>query len=497
MKRLLACLLMLSLLASAALSVGCAETEKPEETTEAATAAAVTTAEPVPETTEAPGDDDLELDPSLTFSGETLTMLLRADRAGAVDEFVVAAEDDNGDTVKTAIIARQSYVEEKLGIKFAYETVNEKELIAKVRNNIDSGYVVDVICAAASQAPTLAAEGLVANLLDIPNLNFDKVWWGSRSDMAENLSIGGKLYMASGDASQLTLGKGLCMYFNENLLATIDNRSPQMLYDEVNNLKWTIDRLFEMSKEYAHEDGNQVWDANDVYGCNIYLKTIVDGYFAAFDQPIVSKDGGEYKIAMNNDRMTVIVEKLSQLCYSDNATYITSGKGKSETFFIEGHALFTHGGMEWGVDFNASEISGQFGIIPYPMLDTDQGKYYSALSDVYTMFLVPGNAKDLNKIGAALELTAAKGYETTTVAYFEVLLKSRVASDANAMQMLDIIHDGLCYEFGFTYSSALGNPAQAFRTLLKDASAGNWASYWASNGTVFQTKLDEMMAQYK
>ena len=153
--------------------------------------------------------------------------------------------------------------------------------------------------------------------------------------------------------------------------------------------------------------------------------------------------------------------------------------------------------MEWGVDFNASELSGQFGIIPYPMLDTDQGKYYSALSDVYTMFLVPNNAKDLNKIGAVLELTAAKSYETTTVAYFEVLLKSRVANDVNAMQMLDIIHDGLCYEFGFTYSAALGNPAQAFRTLLASSSSANWSSYWASKGNVFQTKLDEMMAQYQ
>ena len=309
---------MLSLLVSATLAVGCADTQQSEETTAAEIAAATT--EPAPEVTEAPGDDDLELDTSLNFNNETLTMLLRADRAGAVEEFLIAAEDDNGDTVNTAIIARQAYVEGQLGVTISYETVKEADLIAKVRNNIDSGYVVDVICAAAFQAPTLAAEGLVENLLDVPNLNFDKVWWGSRSDMAENLAIGDQLYMASGDASQLTLGKGLCMYFNENLLKTIDNRSPQMLYDEVNNLNWTVDRLFEISKEYSRDDGNQDWDANDVYGCNIYLKTIVDGYFAAFDQPIVSKDGGEYKIAMNNDRMTVIVEKLNQLCYSDNAT---------------------------------------------------------------------------------------------------------------------------------------------------------------------------------
>ena len=208
-------------------------------------------------------------------------------------------------------------------------------------------------------------------------------------------------------------------------------------------------------------------------------------------------NGGEYKIAMNNDRMAVIVEKLNKLLYSDNATYITSSKGNSEKFFIEGHTLFTHGGMEWGVDFNASDISGQFGIIPYPMLDKDQGKYYSALSDVYTMFLVPNNAKDLNKIGAVLELTASKSYETTTVAYFEVLLKSRVANDVNAMQMLDIIHDGLCYEFGFTYSAAIGNPAQALRKLLASSTAGNWSSYWASNGSVFQSKLTEMMSQYE
>ncbi|MBQ1195927.1 MAG: extracellular solute-binding protein [Clostridia bacterium] len=493
MKRLLACFLILSMLTATMLATGCAETKQPDETTEAPAA----TTEPVPETTEAPGDDDLELDPSLNFNNETFTMLLRADRAGAVDEFLVAAEDDNGDTVKTAIVARQAFVEGQLGVTISYETVKESELVERVRNNIASGYVVDVICSAAFQAPTLAAEGLVTNLLDIPHLNFDKVWWGARSGMAENLAIGDQLYMASGDASQLTLGKGLCMYFNENLLKTQGDRTPQMLYDEVNNLNWTIDNLFEISKEYSHDDGNQDWDANDVYGCNIYLKTIIDGYFAAFDQPIVSVENGEYKIAMNNDRMTVIVEKLNKLLYSDNATYITTSKGNSEKFFIEGHTLFTHGGMEWGVDFNGSDINGQFGIIPYPMLDKDQGKYYSALSDVYTMFLVPDNARDLNKIGAVLELTASKSYETTTVAYFEVLLKSRVANDVNAMQMLDIIHDGLCYEFGFTYSAAIGNPAQALRKLLASSSAGNWSSYWASNGSVFQSKLTEMMSQYE
>ena len=494
MKRILACLLMLSVLMTAMLAVGCADTG--EETPETSAEPAATT-EAIPETTEAPGDDDLELDQTLNFNNETFTMLLRADRAGAVEEFLITAEQDNGDTVKSAIFARQAFVEGQLGVTISYETIKESELIARVRNNIASGYVVDVICAAAFQAPTLAAEGLVTNLLEVPHLNFDKVWWGSRSDMAKNLTIGDKLYMASGDASQLTLGKGLCMYFNEELLNTQGSRTPDSLYDEVNNLNWTIDRLFEISKEYSREDGNQDWDENDIYGCNIYFKTIVDGYFVAFNQPIVSQENGEYKIAMNNDRMVTIVEKLHKLCYNDNATFITSSKGNSEKFFIEGHTLFTHGGMEWGVDFNASAINGGFGIIPYPMLDKDQGKYYSALSDVYTMFLVPGNATNLDKIGAVLELTASKSYETTTVAYFEVLLKSRVANDVNAMQMLDIIHDGLCYEFGFTYSAALGNPAQAFRTLLASSTAGNWSSYWASKGSNFQKQLDAMMEQYQ
>ncbi len=472
-------------------TVGCADNDKEAETT-----VPENTSEPGAVVTEELGDADLELDPNLNFNNETFTMLLRADRAGAVEEFLISAEEDNGDTVKTAVSARQAYVEGQLGVAISYETVDEGDLIARVRNDVNSGYFIDVICAGAFQAPTLAAEGLVTNLYDIPNLNFDKVWWGSRSSMAENLTIGDELYMASGDASQLTLGKGLCMYFNENLLETQNDKTSQMLYDEVNNFTWTIDRLFEISKDYSRDDGNQDWDANDIYGCNIYLKTIVDGYFAAFDQPIVSKVNDEYKIAMNNDRMTTIVEKLNMLCYSDNATYITSNKSNSEKFFIEGHALFTHGGMEWGVDFNASDLNGDFGILPYPMLDTDQGKYYSALSDVYTMFLVPSNAKNLNKIGAVMELIAAKSYETTTVAYFEVLLKARVANDVNAMNMLDIIHDGLCYEFGFTYSGAIGNPARALRTLLASSSSGNWSSYWASQGTTFQTLLDGMMEQY-
>ena len=54
----------------------------------------------------------------------------------------------------------------------------------------------------------------------------------------------------------------------------------------------------------------------------------------------------------------------------------------------------------------------------------------------------------------------------------------------------------ISFDLGFFYSGALGNPAQMFRTLLKDSTAANFASYWESKGAALEASVKALIEAY-
>ncbi len=494
--RLICLLIVFALMATA--FAACADTGDSEATTGGQEQA--TTAPPSDATTAEPGetrpDDEIcEVPDNVSFDGETFTMLLRSNRGYAVEEFCVEY-DTSSDIVDSAIFARQQKVETMLGITFEYITETEADLAASISNTAATGdYEYDIACPGAFQVGALCTEGVLGDWKEVPYIGLDKVWWGSRTDLVENLTINDKMYVISGDASNMSLGKVLCMYFNKNLLEIYGGIKDEEMYDIVLNQKWTIDKLLEISKGISQDTtGDGEIAADDLWGCNFYLATIADNYFAAFDIPIVTKNDDEYKISLNTPRMITALEKLQDLCHgSGNACYLTSDKGSSQKFFMANHAAFTHGGLEWANEM--SDMVDDFGVIPYPMLDEEQEKYKATLSDVYTAFVYIDGSRDTEKLGAVMELIASISYDTTTVAYYETVLKGQSARDSASWTTIDLIHDSITYDMGYLFSSALGNPNQVFRRLL-NTSSNMWASYWAANGTAFNKRLKTLVESF-
>lgn len=453
-----------------------------------------TLAEPDSECTDIP-DEISELPDDLYFNNSDFKYLLRSDRSGALQEFQIDSLSEESTTLDRAVYNRQLSIESRLGVRFVYDSVEEANMVTVVRNDIQSNMnSFDVAVPGASKAPTLALEGLLQNWWDVPYVSLDKVWWGSRSGMADSLTVNGNLYFISGDASNLAVGKALCMYFNKALLDLSGVISSDELYREVLDYQWTIERLLGLSSMLSKDmDGDgMVSSEADLYGCNFYLKTIADNYFAAFDIPIVTQDSyGDYTVALNNDRMITAIEKLHALCYEDNRTYLTPDKVSSVNFFTSNHAVFTHGGFEWAVDFR--NMADDYGIIPYPMLDAEQGHYGTSLSDVYSTFIVSKSSDKLDMIGAVMELTGSLSYETTTYAYYDVLLKGHSARDPISVTMLDLIHDSIDYNIGFVYGPVIGSPHQIFRRMLATPTSNNWTNDWTSRGATYKQKLDQLL----
>lgn len=474
--------------------VGCNDTpekENPVDTSEF-TDLNTTAAETTPETK----DTDLTLPDAVKYDGETINILIRSNYT---TEF--CTEQMTGEQLNDAIYGRESKTEETLGVKLNYITCEPGDLNKtfhdRIRASVTAGdKEFDLVAGYAYYLPALANEGVFKNWHNVENIDFTRAWWGSRSGMSESLTIDGKLFFISGDASLLYIQKAFGVFANTTLLSE-NNIDIKTVYTSVNDGTWTLDKLIQVSSDLSKDlNGDGLYTDADQYGFNLYLKTVADNFFYSFDTPIVTSDGkGNYTVSMNTERMVNVVSKLHSLVYEGNRSFLTTSKGTSVSFFTGRHTAFTIGGLEWYPSFN--DMTDNYGVLPYPKYDENQSSYKTGVSDTYSLFAIPTTCSKTAAVGASLEYIGYLSYTDVTPVYYEIVLKGKAARDSESFKMLDVIHDSISFDLGFIYSSALGNPAWMFRTLLADASAANFASFYATNGAVYEKGLTDLIDAYK
>ena len=409
MLSMLSLMLALVLLLPTAIACGKDDTQEPAATTAAvttlgggndteATTAPVETEPPVP------ADDELLLDLTKRYDGQTLNMMIRQEY---VTEFMT--EHVTGDVINDAAYNRDVKIAEDLGITINYIPVSQGSKNETYNNTIRNDVLsaakeFDVTASYAYYTTALSTEGLFYNWQDVSTIDLTRVWWGARSGMADQLTINGKLYLISGDASFLYTQKAFAVFFNKTMLESNNIVKSDDLYQLVHDGKWTLDKLIEYSSSLSTDlDGNGVYDGADQYGLVTYLKTSVDNFFPCFGVDIVTRDDqGNYQVAMNNEHTVAVTDKLNQLFYSDNRTYLVGSKGDSVKAFTGNHAAFTLGGLEWYPSFK--DMESDYGVLPYPKFDENQANYSTSVSDPYSLFGILNTCDKIDMVGAAMEL---------------------------------------------------------------------------------------------
>ena len=99
------------------------------------------------------------------------------------------------------------------------------------------------------------------------------------------------------------------------------------------------------------------------------------------------------------------------------------------------------------------EMDNDFGILPYPKLDSTQEDYGNLVSAWHSQFLcVPVSNSGVERIGIVLEELAKEGERLLTPAYYEKTLQGKYVRDAESAEMLDIIFDSLVFDIGAYYN---------------------------------------------
>jgi hypothetical protein len=450
LKRTLAMILALGMLLTA---VSCGKTAEASETTTAtvtATAAVTETSGAGEETEPTPKDllDDLG---EKNFGGQTFTILDANDYPTM--HINVPGDELTGETIRDAIFTRDIKIEERYGVAVEYvQSDNANKGMETLKNDYfagDKSFDMCISTVNGGRLETLAVEGILANLCDMPALTLDANWWSRL--IHENCRIGDRMYFTSGDIAPATYDAPACVIMNRRLLN--ENKIETDFYQMVRDGNWTVDELLLLTKDTTvdvNNDGtlhadhdffgviclnNAVTSSLMIAGCGVSLCTVEDDTLT---------------VDLNTERTASVTEKLHELTvdikYSLQQDVIDKAF-KSDRGIALIHCLET-------AKTALRDMESDYIILPMPKYDTEQEGYRSMMSGWVNCFVGFPNYVDTEFVGFVAEAMARESYTAVRPQTYDLVFKLKGVREEGSSEMIDIIFNTLYIDFCSVYDFA-------------------------------------------
>ena len=477
-KRVLSAILFVSLVTASLIACGDTTSAVPEDTAAKETDAAVTTEAVDALTARGLVDDELD---DADFGGRTFRIL--GDDACA-DFYII--EEQTGDVLDDAVYERNLAVTERFNIKLEAEVFEESQMSKTLKNSVmaaDDAY--QLFSGHIIYAGNAVCDNVYYNLYDIPHINFDKPWW-SQSNI-EDLTYDGKAFIAMGDFALTTIASTYAFYYNKQIAAEYDLAN---MYDIVNEGKWTVDKLSEISKQvYRDLNGDGAADENDMYGFTMWARSPVNTFLWSFGEKLGKKQAdGTIALDYYNGKVVEIYQKLYDLFCVNETTYSRTETDQNtpiRQMFTNNRALFIADTFDF-VAKQLRDFETDYGIIPYPKWDEAQESYYTMVDGGHEGIAIPVSVADPDFVGTITEALNAESYKRTIPVYYDIVLKSKGSRDEESVAMLDMIFAGRVFDFGYVY----GEFGAAFwPQYLVEKKTPDIASYYEKNHKKYDEKI--------
>ena len=415
----------------------------------------------------------------------------------------IAVEGLKGEPVNDAVFERNKAVEERLGIKINSiedNTDSHSAVVSKVSIAVKGGNNdYDIMAAPCYTTLPETLTGTFVNLRsdDCEYLDLEQPWW--TQGFHEAVEYHGVQYATLGSMVLSMYRFGFVTVFNKNLFNDVEQ---PYLYEHVENGTWTLDKQAQIAPLFYKDDGNGKQDlTGDVYGFVSDSYTNIDAYWSACQLDIVKKDeDGDLKLVLDMERLHGTVEKIINLFYNTNlATYDVPASEDDAIWrsirqiFADGYAAmasFRFLEMENSVMRNMAQ---EYGVVPMPKYDVNQDDYYTLLHDQFTVIAIPATVTGdrLTEISAVLEAMSSASYNIVKPVYYEENLRTKIAQDPVAADMMDIITDNVYIDAGILYISSLGSYHHSLRSVVKSRT-NNSVSLFKSKNLACQRMLDQL-----
>ncbi len=460
------------------------------DTTET-TAAPVTPNSPADTTvaeTESPYDENGYLKDSLpadlNFGGAEVTTLYWED----VEKQEFFAEEQTGEIVNDAILARNNAVQDRLGVTLKYVGTkgngsNMDNYLTQARNSYQAGdRAYDIYGTYSRTAAKLVINNLCYNLNRVDYLDLEKPWWPQ--NLTAEAMFDDRLYFVSGDISTMLLHMMYGIYFNKDLFTNYGLESP---YDLIEKNEWTYDKLIELgSNVYQDLDNNGSKSAGDFYGI-AYSNFHAEAFYSAAGLAFVEQDE-DLILKISDDfygeKTLNVINKLGPWCASDDVIIADNGS----SYFANGQSLFVLNRAYYAENFlRNAEFS--YGLVPVPKYDSAQEEYYTCMGNPVTLYSITADCENPDMAAAVLECLGAEGYRRTTPALFEVNMKIKYSEGSTEADMYDLLKATTSFDLGRMYSPDLQYITDIF---WKAVNSNDQA--WTSKTKIYKKMLDKQIA---
>ncbi len=489
-KKHICILLLLAMLTSSLAGCGSAE-EAPE--TESAAAVDTTPTETEPEMLTRANTPD-NLPEGLDFEGAVVMIHGRGDTNSA-EELV---REQTGDVVDDAVYNRNISVEERLNVSIQAFTPfgwqNYSQAVTQIRASVQAGDdEYQIIAGYSAPIPALVADKILNNLHEVPYVEVSQPWWAQ--SIVNDLTVKGHLDFLCGDIALTMLEHSYTMAINFSIA---ENYGLTDIYDVVLSGAWTIDKLRELSSMVSEDtNGDGKKDIEDVSGLLIgnELSNDADSFMQGSMITLTSRDENDLPVLdADLEKLATLTEKVYGLFYENEGAVVDTSIAAYK-LFPEDKALFSPSYLSFYHE-EYREMESDYGILPYPKFDENQEKYSTRVQDGVSIWAIPITVQNLDCAGATLEAMAAESYRTVTPAYFETALKSKYSRDEQSLEMLDIIRDGVMFNFEIIYNGQMGGAWNIMRDLM-NGKKKDFASTWASKEKGYKSSLEKLLENFE
>ena len=402
-----------------------------------------------------------DLASDVSFQGEDIR-ILGLDKAGVNDE-LKSEQSDSGNNVKDAVYARNRAIEDRLGITFVIESNTDPMNTVDTTIKAGGPDAYQIYADSTNNTVRSMVKGYFYDLSMVENLDVEKKYWTQGFRDIASYGIEDKQYLITGAPAISLYRYTFVTIFNRDYF---DQAGWDDLYDTVNNMEWTLDYQFSLITDVHTElDSKTGISEGDFVGFITGDTVSIDPYLTACGIHMIQKNSsGRWEfVASTQERFATMVEKIQQLYYDSNGTYIFSSATKDDTglTFIADKFAAQEGAMAtvqlYALEQSIGKIDFKYGIVPMPMFDTNQGRYYSYVQDQVTSFsiLTCTPEADLPMLGAVLDLFAYESYNRVVPEYYERSLSYKFIQDVESQEMLDLIYESTEFDFVGAFSAVL------------------------------------------
>jgi len=333
-----------------------------------------------------------------------------------------------GDVYEDAVFMRNRKLEDRFNITI---TVIEREfdqLISIVRSGVDD---YDLYTIRGAEVFSFAQEGLINSIKDLPHIDLSKTYW---DDFITNqLTVANKKYFAVGAFEFSSYDYAYALVFNKQLIQNYGLENP---FDLVKSGKWTFDKFTEMAKAGTFElNGDGKMDERDAWGYIARSHDVLPGFWVGANVKAAEKDKDDLPYnTMGSEKFINVIDKIFDIIHGNDIYYNSFGP----SIFADGNVLFNDITLHQLKNLRAMETD--FGILPYPKFDEIQKEYYTRLGGNTLFCTVKAASKeDLERTSVILEAMASESLKTCVPAYYDLMLKTKLARDVESEEIIDSI----------------------------------------------------------